>query len=163
MRRLHWRRVRKSKQRRDLERLLPFFLSLPAVTPTVTCKRRKDTSQVSVLISFLDLFPSVFFLSLQICFHCRSSPLQAVDGSEFRASLVGLQRPRGVACGRRALLKLLCLGCYRRRKDCWAGAGEDGDGGSVVGCCGRVCLLTRRGRPMGRLREERSLVRGRSA
>jgi hypothetical protein len=130
--------VRKSKQRMDLERLPPFFLSLPAVTPTVTCKRRKDTSQVSILISFLDLFPSVFFLSLQICFHCRSSPLQAVDGSEFRASVVGLQRPRGVACGRRALLKLLCLGCYRRRKDCWAGAGEDGDGGSVASCCGEM-------------------------
>jgi len=35
-----------------------------------------------------------------------------------------------VACGRRALLKLLCLGCYRRRKDCWEVAGEDGDLGS---------------------------------
>ncbi|KAH8522596.1 hypothetical protein H0E87_003293, partial [Populus deltoides] len=59
-----------------------------------------------------------------------SSPLQAIDGSEFRVSVVGLQRRRGVACGRRALLKLLCLGCYWRRKDCWEVAGEDGDLGS---------------------------------
>jgi hypothetical protein len=35
-------------------------------------------------------------------------------------------------------------------------AGEEGD----CGCCGRICSLTRRGRPMGQLREERSLVRG---
>jgi hypothetical protein len=33
-------------------------------------------------------------------------------------------------------------------------AGEDGDCGSVAGCCGRVCSLTQRGRSMGRLRKE---------
>jgi hypothetical protein len=37
-----------------------------------------------------------------------------------------------------------------------------GGGGcwSVAGCCGQVCSLTRRGKPMGRLREEDDRDRG---
>jgi len=48
----------------DLVRFLLLSLSAPAVITTVTCKRRKNASKVSVLLPLLDLFSSGFSLSL---------------------------------------------------------------------------------------------------
>jgi len=51
-------------KQRDLAQPLLLFLSLPAVTTTVTYKRRKNTSKDSVFPSLLDLLSSGFSLSL---------------------------------------------------------------------------------------------------
>jgi hypothetical protein len=58
----HWRRVNQTQGTRGSEQLPPFFLSLPAVTNTVTCKSRKihKTVGFNVFFPFLDLLSTFF-------------------------------------------------------------------------------------------------------
>jgi hypothetical protein len=62
----------KTQQQGGLDRLLPLFFSSPAVKINVTCNQKKTHKQ-SVLVIFLDLFPSAFhpcllhFLLSQVC------------------------------------------------------------------------------------------------
>jgi hypothetical protein len=66
------RRRKKNPATGGLDRLLPLFFSSPAVKINVTCNQKKTHKQ-SVLVIFLDLFPSAFhpcllhFLLSQVC------------------------------------------------------------------------------------------------
>ena len=63
--------------------------------------------------------------------------------------MVGLQRSRGVARGRRVLLDLLCLGCCRRRRECWAVALLVEGDEEVAGCCYSASARAERRRDRG--------------
>ena len=101
----HYQRVgsrastRKHSNRGDLDRLLPLFFFSPAVRITVTCKRKKSTSQ-SILISspiysqvlhFLDLF--LFMLCL--CFLEAAVYASGSGGENGRRWLASVRPPLG--------------------------------------------------------------------